>query len=132
MATLTDDQRAFLRDNAFAGVVTTLRADGSPHTTIVWVDEENGDVVFNTARGRAKDVNLTGDPRVSVLMVDPANQYKWVSVSGRAELSEDGADAHIDRMAKKYLDKDEYPFRNPEETRVIVRIKPDKIDSAGF
>jgi PPOX class probable F420-dependent enzyme len=132
MATLTDDQRAFLRDNAFAGVVTTLRADGSPHTTIVWVDEEDGNVVFNTARGRAKDVNLTGDDRVSVLMVDPNNQYKWVSVTGRGELSEEGADAHIDHMAKKYLDKDEYPFRNPEETRVIVRIKPDKVDSAGF
>jgi PPOX class probable F420-dependent enzyme len=132
VATLTDEQRAFLRENAYAGVVTTLREDGSPHTTIVWADEDGGDVVFNTARGRAKDLNLTRDPRVSVLMVDPSDQYKWVSVSGRGQLTEDGADAHIDHMAKKYLGAEEYPFRKPEETRVIVRIKPDHVDSAGF
>lgn len=132
MATLTDEHRTFLRENAYAGVVTTLREDGSPHTTVVWVDEDGGDVVFNTARGRAKDVHLEADPRVSVLMVDPADQYKWVAVAGRAELSEEGADAHIDHLAKKYLGKDEYPFRKATETRVIVRVHPDKVDSAGF
>ena len=132
MAELTDAQRSFLRDNAYAGIVTTLRQDGSPHTTVVWVDEEGGDVVFNTARGRAKDVNLEHDPRVSVLMIDPNDQYKWVSVSGPAELSEDGADAHIDKMAKKYLGVDEYPYRSAEETRVIVRVHPEKVSASGF
>lgn len=132
MATLTDDQRTFIRDNAYAAVVTTLRKDGSPHSTVVWIDEENGDVVFNTARGRAKDIHLKNDPRVSVMVVDPTNQYKWVAVSGRGEMTEEGADASIDHLAKKYLDADSYPYRTPEETRVIVRIAPEKVDSSGF
>ena len=132
MAALTDEQRSFLRDNAYAGVVTTLRGDGSPHTTVVWVDEEGGDVVFNTARGRAKDVNLTRDGRASVLVLDPNDQYKWVSVSGPVEMTEEGADASIDHLAKKYLGVDEYPYRNAEETRVIVRVRPEKVTSSGF
>ena len=132
MATLSDDQRAFLRDNAYAGVLTTLRPDGSPHTTVVWIDEDGGDIVFNTARGRAKDVNLTRDGRASVLVLDPADQYKWVSVSGPVEMTEDGADAQIDHLAKKYLGADEYPFRNAAETRVSVRLKPEKVSASGF
>lgn len=132
MAALTDEQRSFLRDNAYAGVVTTLRGDGSPHTTVVWVDEEDGDVVFNTARGRAKDVNLVRDGRASVLVLDPNDQYKWVSVSGPVEMTEEGADASIDHLAKKYLGVDEYPYRNAEETRVIVRVRPEKVSASGF
>ena len=132
MAALTDEQRSFLRDNAYAGVVTTLRGDGSPHTTVVWIDEEGGDVVFNTARGRAKDVNLVRDGRASVLVLDPNDQYKWVSVSGPVEMTEEGADASIDHLAKKYLGVDEYPYRNAEETRVIVRVRPEKVSASGF
>lgn len=132
MATLTEEQRRFLRDNAFAGVVTTLRPDGSPHSTIVWVTEEDGEVVFNTARGRAKDTHLENDPRVSVVMVDPNDQYKWVAVNGRAKLSEADGDEVIDRLAKKYLDKDSYPFRQEGEIRVTARIAPEKVSSSGF
>ena len=132
MATLTDEQRAFLRDNAFAGVATTLREDGSPHTTVVWVDEDNGDVMFNTARGRAKANHLEKDARASVLMVDPNDAFKYVTVSGPAELTEEGADAHIDHLAKKYMGVDEYPYRDPSETRVIVRVKPDKVTASGL
>jgi PPOX class probable F420-dependent enzyme len=132
MGTLSDQQRAFLRENAFAGVATTLRADGSPHTTIVWVDEDNGDVMFNTARGRAKAKHLESDPRASVLMVDPNDSFKYVTVSGPAELTEDGADAHIDHLAKKYMGVDEYPYRDPSETRVIVRVKPEKVTASGL
>ena len=69
---------------------------------------------------------------VSVMVVDPSNQYKWVAVSGRGEMTEEGADASIDHLAKKYLDADSYPYRTPEETRVIVRIAPEKVDSSGF
>src|SRR4051794_40529853 len=129
---LTDRQRQFLEENPFAGVATTLREDGSPHSTIVWVDVDGGRPSFNTARGRAKDRHLQRDPRVSLVMVDPADQYRWVSVSGRAELTEDGADAQIDKLAKKYLGKDEYPWRNPAEQRVKVVIEPDKVDASGF
>jgi PPOX class probable F420-dependent enzyme len=132
MAKLSDDQRAFLRENPYAGVVTTLREDGSPHATIVWVDEDDGDVVFNTALGRAKPRHLERDPRASVLMVDPNDQYKWVSVSGPVQLTTEGADAHIDHMAKKYLGKDEYPWRREGEQRLIVRVKPEKVSSSGF
>jgi PPOX class probable F420-dependent enzyme len=132
MAKLEEKPRKFLDENPHVGVATTLREDGSPHSTIVWVDVEDGKVSFNTARGRAKSKHLERDPRASLLMVDPNNAWKWVAVSGRAELTEKGADDQIDRLAKKYLGKDEYPWRKPEETRVKVLIEPEKVDTSGF
>ena len=132
MAKLEEKPRKFLDENPYVGVATTLREDGSPHSTIVWVDVEGDKVSFNTALGRAKPRHLEHDPRASVLMADPNNSYKWVAVSGPAQLTEEGADAQIDKLAKKYLSKDEYPWRNPEETRVKVLIKPEKVDAAGF
>ena len=132
MAKLDEKPRKFLDENPYVGVATTLREDGSPHSTIVWVDVEGDKVSFNTALGRAKPKHLEHDPRASVLMVDPNNSYKWVAVSGPAEVTEEGADAQIDKLAKKYLGKDEYPWRNPEETRVKVLIEPEKVDASGF
>lgn len=132
MGALKEKQKKFLAENPFVGVVTELRQDGSPHSTVVWVDVEDGKVSFNTARGRAKPLHLEHDPRASLLVVDPNDPYKWVSVSGHAELTEQGADAQIDKLAKKYLGKDEYPWRNPEETRVKVLIEPEKVDASGF
>jgi PPOX class probable F420-dependent enzyme len=132
MAKLEEKPRKFLDENPYVGVATTVREDGSPHSTIVWVDVEDGKVSFNTARGRAKAKHLERDPRASLLMVDPNNAWKWVAVSGPAELTEEGADAQIDKLAKKYLGKDEYPWRNPEETRVKVLIEPEKVDATGF
>ena len=132
MAKLEEKPRKFLDENPYVGVATTLREDGSPHSTIVWVDVEGDKVSFNTALGRAKPRHLEHDPRASVLMVDPNNSFKWVAVSGPAELTEEGADAQIDKLAKKYLGKDEYPWRNPEETRVKVLIEPEKVDASGF
>lgn len=132
MAQLGEQERSFIDQNPFVGVVTTLRDDGSPHSTIVWMDVDDGKVSFNTARGRAKDRHLQHDPRVSVVVVDPSNAYKWVAVTGRAKLTEDGADAQIDKLAKKYIDKDEYPWRSPTEMRVKVLIDPEKVDATGF
>ena len=132
MSKLPAKQRQFLDENPYPAALTTLREDGSPHTTVVWVDVSNGDVSFNTARGRFKELNLSRDPRVSLLMVDPKDQYKWVSVSGRARLTEEGADAQIDKLAKKYLGQDSYPWRSPEEQRVSVLITPEKVSSYGF
>ena len=132
MAKLEEKPRKFLDENPYVGVATTLREDGSPHSTIVWVDVDGDKVSFNTALGRAKPKHLQHDPRASVLMVDPNDSYKWVAVSGPAELTEEGADAQIDKLAKKYLGKDEYPWRNPEETRVKVLIEPEKVDATGF
>jgi PPOX class probable F420-dependent enzyme len=132
MAKLEEKPRKFLDESPYVGVVTTLREDGSPHSTIVWVDVEGDKVSFNTALGRAKPKHLQHDPRASLLMVDPNNAFRWVAVSGPAELTEEGADAQIDKLAKKYLGKDEYPWRNPEETRVKVLIEPEKVDATGF
>ena len=112
--------------------MTTLRQDGSPHSTIVWVDVDDDGLSFNTAAGRAKPRNLERDPRISLLVVDPEDTYKWVSISGTAELTTDGAEGQIDRLAKKYLGQDEYPWRKPEEQRIKVRINPEHVDSYGF
>jgi PPOX class probable F420-dependent enzyme len=132
MAQLTDKQKQFIAENPFVASVTTLRRDGSPHTTVVWVDAENGTVTFNTAVGRAKERHLRNDPRASLIVVDPQNTYQWVSISGQAELTTDGADEQIDKLAKKYLGQDKYPWRSAEEKRISVKITPEKVDSAGF
>jgi PPOX class probable F420-dependent enzyme len=132
VAVLKDKQRQFLDENPYVGVVTTLRDDGSPHSTVVWVDVEDGKVSFNTARGRAKPEHLEHDPRASLIVVDPNDSYKWVAVSGHAEMTEEGADAQIDKLAKKYIGADEYPYRKPTETRVKVLIEPEKVDTSGF
>jgi PPOX class probable F420-dependent enzyme len=132
MSQLKEQQKQFLDENPFVGVVTTLRDDGSPHSTVVWVDVEDGKPSFNTALGRAKPKHLQHDPRASLLVVDPNDAYKWVAVSGRTKLTEDGADAQIDKLAKKYIGKDEYPWHNPAETRVKVLIEPEKVDDYGF
>ena len=131
MAALDEKARNFL-EQPYVGTVTTLRQDGSPHSTIVWVDVDDDGLSFNTAAGRAKPRHLERDPRISLLVVDPENTYKWVSVSGKAELTTDGADGQIDRLAKKYLGEDEYPWRKPEEQRIKVRINPEHVDSYGF
>jgi PPOX class probable F420-dependent enzyme len=132
MASLTQDQKAFL-DEPHVAVVTTLRADGSPHSTVVWIETDDaGEVSFNTAVGRAKDIHLRNDPRASVIVVDPQNAFKWIAISGPAELTLDDADPQIDRLAKKYMGVDEYPYRTPEEERIKVRLTADKIDTSGF
>lgn len=133
MAKLTDQQRDFLA-SPYVGTVTTLREDGSPHNTVVWVDvdADTGTVLFNTAEGRAKPKHLRRDPRVALTVVDPQNPFRWISVTGSAEVTQDGADAHIDRLAKKYIDKDVYPWHDPEHPRLKVTITPEKVDATGF
>ncbi len=131
MPKLDEAQAEFLR-NPYYAVLSTLRADGTPHQTVVWVDTDDGDVLFNTAEGRAKPRYMRENPNVSIAVVDPANGYHSLVVRGKAELSHDGADAHIDTLAKKYLDADTSPFRKEGEVRVIVRIRPERIEAAGF
>jgi PPOX class probable F420-dependent enzyme len=131
MAELTEAHRKFIAENPYVGTVTTLRDDGSPHATVVWVDAENGTVSFNTAVGRAKERHLRNDPRLSLTVVDPENTYQWVSISGRAELTTDGADDQIDRLAKKYLGQEKYPWHQPGVRRVILKIKPHHVLERG-
>lgn len=112
----------------------TLMADGSPQTTPVWVDVEpdGSHILINTADGRLKTENLERDPRVAVSVVDRANDWRYALVRGTVvERRHEGADAHIDKMAKKYLGQDTYPFRNAAEQRVILRIKPDHVLEQG-
>ena len=111
--------------------VATVMADGSPQNTPVWVDRDGETVVFNTAKGRAKHRNLERDPRIAVSIIDGDNPYSYLQVRGRAEFVEEGADEHIDKMAKKYLDEDTYPFRREGEERIIVRIAADAVDWRG-
>jgi PPOX class probable F420-dependent enzyme len=129
-AQLTQAQLKFL-ENPYVGVVTTLRADGSPHSTVVWVDVDDGVVSFNTETRRAKPRHLEDDPRVSLPVVSPEDAYKWVAIAGRADVTAAGADEQIDTVAKKYLDEDEYPWRNPEEQRITVRIVPEHVEATG-
>ena len=116
---------------AFASLAT-LNADGSPQVTPVWCDFDGTHVIVNTARGRMKHRNLERDPRVAMSIADPENPYRYLGIQGRvAEITEAGADAHIDRMAKKYLNKDKYPFGTAGEVRVLVKITPVKIHTMG-
>jgi PPOX class probable F420-dependent enzyme len=104
--------------------LATTRSDGTPHVTPVWGEYEDGLIVVNTAEGRAKWRHILRDPRVTVTVWDAAQPYEYVEVTGDAELVREGADAHIDKLAKKYLGLDEYPYRREGEVRVIVRITP--------
>jgi PPOX class probable F420-dependent enzyme len=126
MATLNEAAKNLLRRPIYAWA-TTLRADGSPHNTVVWVDIDGNDVIINTAIGRVKERHLRRDPRVSVSVLDPDDGFHLVSVSGRAELDEASGDAVIDALAKKYLGVDSYPYRTPTEKRITVRITPERI-----
>ncbi len=111
---------------------TTLMPDGSPQTSPVWIDHKDGKVLVNSAKGRVKDKNVRRDPRVSVSLTDPENPYRVLLVRGKVvEISENGADAHIDAMAKKYLGKDSYPFRTPGEVRVMYYIEPTSVVVQG-
>lgn len=118
--------KLFLEKNL--AFLATLMKDGSPQITPTWVDLENNTVLINTAEGRVKQRNVTRDPRVAVSIVDQHNVYNMVTVRGRViEQTTKGADEHIDKLAKKYLGVDKYPFRSANEKRVILKIKPEKI-----
>jgi PPOX class probable F420-dependent enzyme len=123
MAKLTPGDIALLNEPQVAAVATVSR-DGGPQITPVWVDTDGEVVRFNTAKQRVKYKNLERNPKVALLVVDKDNAYRWVEIRGTAEFVEEGADEHIDALAKRYLGADSYPFRNPEEQRVTIRVVP--------
>ncbi len=125
--TITPEVAKLLEGKNFA-FVATLMNDGSPQITPTWVDLEQNIILINTAEGRVKHKNVSRDPRVAVSVFDHNNPYNMVSIRGRViEQTRNGADEHIDKLAKKYFGVDKYPFRSPSETRVILKIKPEKI-----
>ena len=131
MAGLLDTYRDLFDKKTFAHVAT-VGADGRPQVTPVWVDYDGTHVRFNTARGRVKDRNLQARPSIALSVQDPENPYRYVQLRGRVtEMTEQGADAHIDALAKKYLGQDRYPFRQPGEKRVIVKIAPEQVQGMG-
>lgn len=116
---------------AFAHVATLMK-DGSPQVTPVWVDREGDKVVINSAEGRVKDKNLKRDKRVALSITDPANPYRMLSIRGEViEITTEGAEDHIDRLAKKYMGVDKYPYRTPTEKRVRYIIQPTSVSVYG-
>jgi PPOX class probable F420-dependent enzyme len=120
---LSADDVALLEETQLAHLAT-VSPDGRPQVTPVWIDTDGEAVLFNTAKGRVKHRNIENNPWVAISVADRNDFYRTLWVRGRAEVIEDGADEHIDKLAKKYLGADTYPWRKPDETRVIVRVVP--------
>jgi PPOX class probable F420-dependent enzyme len=119
------------RKKAFANLAT-LMPNGSPQVTPVWVDYDGRHVLINTAEGRQKDKNLQRDGRLAMSIFDPENPYRYLEVRGRvAERTREGADQHIDAMARKYLGQDKYPYRQPGEVRVLYKVTPERCTFMG-
>jgi PPOX class probable F420-dependent enzyme len=130
-ATRLDSYRDILDKKGFAHLAT-VGTDGRPQVTPVWCDFDGTHIRINTARGRVKDRNLQRNPQVALSVQDPDNPYRYVQVRGRVtEMTEQGADAHIDALARKYLGQDRYPFRQPGEVRVLVKIQPERVQGMG-
>ena len=114
------------------GHLATLLPNGTPQTSPVWVDFDDTHVLVNSARGRLKDKNMRQRPQVALSIQDPDDPYRYLEVRGRVvEITEQGAEEHIDRLAKRYLGLDRYPYRQPGEVRVIYKIKPDRTSAIG-
>jgi len=124
MASITDDGVKALLESRNHAIVSTFNDDGSIHSTVVWANVEEGKVAVNSAVGRKWPTNLAHDPHVTVVVYNESNPYEYVEVRGTAASSTEGADGHIDRLAKKYLDADSYPFRQPDEQRIMFSVDP--------
>ncbi len=127
MATLNDSEVRKLLSEPNYAVVSTLNSDGSVLSTIVWISAEDGTVAVNSARGRRWPTNLERDPRVTALVYEAGNPYNYVEIRGRATATTEGADEHINALTKKYINQDEYPFRQPGEERIKFVIEPDSV-----
>ena len=124
MASLNDPPVQELLSQPNYAVISTLSRDGSIHDTIIWISAEGDTVAVNSAVGRVWPTNLQRDPRVTLLVYETGNAYHFVEIRGTASGSTEGADEHIDALAKKYLGVDEYPSRRPGEQRIKFVIEP--------
>lgn len=121
MSILTEADVTLLTEPHLAHV-GTVEPDGSPHVTPVWVDTDGEHILFNIVKGWVKYRNIERNPAVAISVADRANDYRTLWVKGTAELVEEGADEHIDKMARKYLGRDTYPRRKAGEQRIIVKV----------
>jgi PPOX class probable F420-dependent enzyme len=132
VAAIPDKYKDLLSGKKAFASLATLMPDGTPQVTPVWFDWDGKNLIFNSARGRQKDLNVRRDPRVTMTILDPENPYRYVEVRGRVtDITQEGAADHIDKMAKKYLDKEKYPFSQPGEVRVLYTIRPEKVHGMG-
>ncbi len=116
---------------AFAHLATSM-SDGSPQVSPVWVELDGSHLVINSAVGRVKDRNMRANPKVALSILDPDNPYRGLTIRGRVvEITTDGAEEHVDRMAQKYINQPRYPYRAPGEVRVLYRIEPTSVNIIG-
>ncbi len=127
MTSINDSGPRELLEEPNYAVVSTLNRDGSIHNTVVWISAEDGDVAVNSAIGRLWPTNLQRDPKVTVLVEEKGNPYHFVEIRGTASATEEGADEHINALAKKYINQDEYPYRQPGERRIKFVIAPEHV-----
>jgi PPOX class probable F420-dependent enzyme len=127
MAVIPDEAKHLFEDKSLAHVAT-INSDGSPQVSAVWIGMDGDLITFNTAEGRVKPKNLRNNPDVALSIAGAENPYENLLVQGKVvEITSDGADDDIDALAKRYLDADSYPFRQPGEERVIIKIEPQKV-----
>ncbi len=132
MAAIPDKYLDLMTEKKALANVATVMADGSPQVTPVWFDYVGGKVRVNTAKGRVKARTMTEGAKVALAIVDPDNDYRYIQIRGVvSKVTEDGADAHIDALAKKYLGKDKYPWASPDQVRVIMEIEPQATQAMG-
>lgn len=132
MAAIPDNYRDLLTTKiTFAHLATTYK-DGSPQVSPVWFSFDGTHVLVNSAKGRVKDRNMRARPKVALSILDAENPYRYLQIQGHVvEISETGGDDHIDALAKKYIGQDKYPWRQPEEIRVIYKIAIDRCQTMG-
>ena len=120
---LTDEKKAFV-------YLGTSMADGTPQVTPIWFNTDGEHILINSAAGRVKDKNMRARPKIALCIADPEDPYRYLQIQGKVvEITTNGADAHIDALAFKYLGKDKYPYRRTEEQRVTYKIQPLKVDA---
>ena len=125
---ITDENIVRLFEGRNFAFLATVKKDGSPQVTPTWVDRDNDTILINTAKGRVKQENVSRDPRVSISLVDDRNPYSMVTITGKViEQTTEGADEHIDKLARRYLNTDRYPNHSADVKRVILKIKPERI-----
>ena len=130
-AEIPEQYKDLFDKKAFASLATVM-PNGQPQVTPVWCDFDGSHVIVNSAKGRRKDRNMRSDPRVSLAISDPDNPYRYLEIRGTVvRITEEGADDHIDSMAKKYMGLDKYPYRQPGEVRVVYEIEPQRFSFMG-
>ncbi len=128
ITTITRENISELFGRRNLAFVATLSKDGSPHVTPVWADMEGDLILINTSEASAKTKHVSKDPRVGISLVEQFNPYNMITIKGTViEITSEGADEHLHKLAKRYLGIGKYNYRKPKDKRVIIKVKPDKV-----